>query len=128
MVDSLIELKMTRNGAHAHGQGEWSIPVTIELSGHRRFVTIESAFQAANCILDNWPFDEGEAMDNALEVCFAACKGLALPDHARHAFLEAVCEAKLYVRPHFGGHWCPCSPLQRPDEFAMNGRMTAPIC
>ncbi len=104
-MDASIKMSMTRCETRSQsGEGKWSLPVFIKLGGQGQFTSIESALQAANCILDDWPFDEGEAMDNALEVCFAACKGLALPDHARCAFVEAICEAKLHVRPHFGGH------------------------
>lgn len=104
-MDSFIRLNMMdRKYRGSTTAAEWGLPVVIELGGHSNFLSITSALEAASCLLDDWPFDGSEAMEHALEVCFAACKGRAQPEKARDAFLEAVSEAKLYVRPHFGGH------------------------
>jgi hypothetical protein len=104
-MDSLIKVNMRDGqGRSTSPRGDWKIPVVIELGDPENFVSIRSALEAAGCLLTNWPFDEGNAMENALEVCFAACKGRALPEHARNAFLEAVSEAKLFVSSPFGSH------------------------
>jgi hypothetical protein len=78
---------------------EWSEPVTVEIGGVGNWVTITSSLEAADCLIDDWPLDEGEALRDALEVCFQVVQGSATPEEAREAFLEAGREAAIYVRP-----------------------------
>jgi hypothetical protein len=81
-------------------EANWSKPVTIELGGIGNYVTIANSVEAANCLAEDWPVDEGEALLEALEVCFQAVQGSATPDDAREAFLEAAHEAAIYVKPN----------------------------
>ncbi|KAA0692032.1 DUF982 domain-containing protein [Neorhizobium sp. P12A] len=104
-MESFIRLNVMDNQYRASSiPAEWGLPVVIEVGAHRNPLSITSALEAACCLLDDWPLDGSEAMENALEVCFAACKGRARPEEARLAFLQAVNEAEFRVRPHFGGH------------------------
>lgn len=79
--------------------GDWNNPVILELGGAGHFAIITNALDAANCMSEEWPLNSGPAVDEAVLVCLDAVLGKASAEEARDAFLEAVREAGLSVRP-----------------------------
>ena len=55
--------------------------------------------EAIACLLDEWLFDEGEALESAFTVCLLAREGRVEHDMARAAFINAAHEAAIYVVP-----------------------------
>ncbi|MGV1790132.1 DUF982 domain-containing protein [Rhizobium lusitanum] len=79
--------------------GDWNNPVILELGRAGHFAIITNALDAANCMSEEWPLNSGPAVDEAVLVCLDAVLGKASAEEAREAFLEAVREAGLSVRP-----------------------------
>ena len=73
-------------------------PISIEIAP-KRFRTIDSVAQAADFLLAGWEGREkGSAYRIALRRCLAALEGRIKPESARAAFLEALREARIFVR------------------------------
>jgi hypothetical protein len=80
-------------------QGNWNAPVILEVYGIGRYRTIMSTEEAITCLLDEWLFDEGEALERAFAVCLVAREGEASHETARLAFIQAAQEAAIYIVP-----------------------------
>jgi len=76
----------------------WSKPVTLALEGPGVYTTISTAQQASWAMIEDWPLEDGTALDRALEVCAEVATGKKSTEDARRAFLFAVAEAGIHVR------------------------------
>ena len=76
----------------------WSKPVILALEEPGKFTTISTAQEASWAMIEDWPLDEGPALDKALEICGDVSKGKADREDARRAFLAAAAEAGIEVK------------------------------
>lgn len=76
----------------------WNKGVTLALEGPGKFTTISTLQQASWALIEDWPTEDGEALDSALLVIEAALKGRKTPEQARTAFIAAAHEAQIEIR------------------------------
>jgi hypothetical protein len=76
----------------------WSKPVILALEGPGKYTTISTPQEASWAMIEDWPLDDGTALDRALIVCADVAAGRKSPEDARRAFLFAVAEAGIPVR------------------------------
>ncbi|TCV69408.1 uncharacterized protein DUF982 [Neorhizobium sp. R1-B] len=76
---------------------DWAIPVSVELHGAGDHDLIFCTRDAANCLLEDWPVDDGEHFHQALRTFMLVLDGKAEPEDARDAFVAAAEEAGLVV-------------------------------
>ena len=77
---------------------QWSKPVSVALESPTKYTTFNTATEASWALIEDWPLDEGVALDRALDVCAAVAEGRKSPEDARKAFIFAAAEAGLDVR------------------------------
>ena len=58
---------------------------------------VETTQAAAWAMIEDWPLEDGTALDRALAVCAAVDAGRRKPEDARQAFVEAAREAGVLV-------------------------------
>lgn len=76
----------------------WTKPVTLALDGPEGFVTISTTQAASWALIEDWPTEDGDALDRALLVCADVKQGKRTDEDARKAFLAAAAEAGIAVR------------------------------
>ena len=76
----------------------WNKGVTLALEAPGKYTTISNIQQASWALIEDWPLEEGEALDRALLVIEAAIKGKKTPEEARFAFIAAAHEAGIEIR------------------------------
>jgi len=76
----------------------WNKGVTLALEGPGKFTTISTLQQASWALIEDWPTEDGEALDRALLIIEAALKGRKTPEQARMAFIAAAHEAQIEIR------------------------------
>ena len=76
----------------------WKKPVTLALENQETFVTIGTTQAASWAMIEDWPTEDGVALDRALEICAAVLDGKKTDEDARKAFLAAAIEAGIPVR------------------------------
>lgn len=76
----------------------WTKPVTLALEGPGKFTTIRTLQEATWALIEDWPLEDGPALDRALTVIEAALKGKKKPEDARMAFIAAAREAQIEMR------------------------------
>lgn len=76
---------------------DWPIPVSVELHGPGDYELIFCTRDAADCMLGDWPVDDGERFHDALRTFMLVMDGRAEPDEAREAFVAAAKEAGVFV-------------------------------
>jgi hypothetical protein len=76
----------------------WSKPVALALEGPGVYTTISTPQQASWAMIEDWPLEDGTALDRALEVCAEVAAGRKSAEDARRAFLSAAAEAGIHVR------------------------------
>jgi hypothetical protein len=76
----------------------WSKPVTLAIEGPGLYTTISNATEASWAMIEDWPLEDGPALDRALEVCAAVATGKKPSEDARRAFIFAAAEAGIHVR------------------------------
>ena len=76
----------------------WSKPVILALEEPGEFTTISTAQEASWAMIEDWPLDEGTALDKALEICGEVSKRKMDREVARKAFLAAASEAGIEVK------------------------------
>ncbi len=76
----------------------WSKPVLIALEQPGQFTAITTPQEASWAMIEDWPLEDGVALDKALLVCADVATGKKTPEDARRAFLFAAAEAGLAVR------------------------------
>lgn len=77
---------------------DWDDPIAIEIGCVGRVFLIRNAEEASDCIIDDWPIEDGAALNEALAVCIDVAQGIASSQQAREAFLKAVDEAAPLVQ------------------------------
>lgn len=76
----------------------WTKPVTLALEGPGKFTTIRTLQEATWALIEDWPVEDGPALDRALTVIEAALKGKKRPEDARMALIAAAREAQIEMR------------------------------
>ena len=76
----------------------WKIPVIISIGEPPADTPISTLQAAAWALIEDWPHEEGPALDHALVVCTAVMEGKRKPEEARQAFVAAATEAGILVR------------------------------
>ena len=76
----------------------WAKSVTIDFGGEAGTVTISNTTQASWALIEDWPIEDGDALDKALLICAAVDAGRKKPEDARKAFIAAAIEAGLDIK------------------------------
>lgn len=76
----------------------WNKPVTLALEEPGTFTTITTLQEASWALIEDWPLEEGEALDKALLVIEGALKGKKTAEDARLAFIAAAVEAEIEIK------------------------------
>ncbi|RWX79030.1 DUF982 domain-containing protein [Neorhizobium lilium] len=76
----------------------WTQPVVLSLGEPPEETIIETTQGAAWAMIEDWPIEDGTALDRALAICAAVDAGKRKPEEARQAFIEAALEAGILVR------------------------------
>ncbi|ULJ73621.1 DUF982 domain-containing protein [Rhizobium gallicum] len=79
-------------------QVNWGKPVIIALEGPDQWVVIHTTQAAAWALIEDWPLEEGPALDRALLVCADVMSGKCSREEARQAFVEAAIEAGIPIK------------------------------
>jgi hypothetical protein len=77
----------------------WKQPVTLALEGPDNYVTIATTQAASWAMIEDWPEEDGPALDRALLICAEVKQGKRTDEEARKAFLAAAIEAGIAIRP-----------------------------
>jgi hypothetical protein len=73
----------------------WKSPVFIAFEQDGEMTEIASTQAASWALIEDWPEEDGTALDHALLVFAAVDKGKKTHEDARRAFIEAAKEARL---------------------------------
>ena len=76
----------------------WKIPVTISIGEPPAETAISTLQAAAWALIEDWPLEDGPALDAALVVCTAVMEGKRKPEEARKAFVAAASEAGILIK------------------------------
>lgn len=76
----------------------WSKPVILALEGPGKYSTISNATQASWALIEDWPLEDGTALDRALLIFAAVAEGKKSTEDARRAFVAAALEAGIEVK------------------------------
>ena len=76
----------------------WNKGVTLALEARGKFTTISNIQQASWALIEDWPIEDGEALNRALLVIEAAIKGKKTSEEARLAFIAAAHEAQIEIK------------------------------
>ena len=76
----------------------WNKGVTLALDGPGQFRTITTMQEASWALIEDWPLEDGEALDKALLIFEAAMKGKKTAEAARLAFIAAAIEAGIEIQ------------------------------
>lgn len=76
----------------------WNKAVTLALEEPGKFTTIKNVQEASWALIEDWPIEDGEALDKALLVFEAVLKGKKTPEEARLAFIAAAHEAGIEIK------------------------------
>ena len=76
----------------------WKQPVTLALGEEGEDVTIDSTEAASWEMIEDWPTEDGPALDKALLVCMDVVAGKKKDEDARKAFIAAAIEAGIVIR------------------------------
>ncbi|MBT9370254.1 DUF982 domain-containing protein [Rhizobium sp. CSW-27] len=76
----------------------WKKPVTLTLGEPPETIVIDTTQAAAWAMIEDWPLDEGPALDHALLVIAAVDAGRQTHDAAREAFVAAAEEAGILLQ------------------------------
>lgn len=75
----------------------WKNPVIISIGEPLVETSISTLQAAAWALIEDWPFEDGPALDAALVACTAVMEGKRKPEEARKAFVAAATEAGILV-------------------------------
>ena len=76
----------------------WKQPVTLALEAPDIYVTIATTQAASWAMIEDWPEEDGPALDRALLICAEVKQGKRTDEEARKAFLAAAIEAGIPIR------------------------------
>ena len=77
---------------------KWSKPVLVALEEPGNDISIDTTQAASWAMIEDWPVEDGDALDQALLVCAAVGSGKKKPEDARRAFVAAALEAGLDIK------------------------------
>ena len=85
-----------------HKTGKWlrAVFVEIEFEEETAVLQIDNTREAAECLSNLWPYDDGIEFLNAVRLCSAAMDGRTDDESARVAFMAAAMEADIAVPIH----------------------------
>jgi len=70
-------------------------PVTLELGRVGRYRQINSAKEAAECLMTVWPLNRGDRHKDAVDTCLKVLAGHRSTEDARRALIEAAVESEV---------------------------------
>ncbi|APO74846.1 hypothetical protein AM571_CH02034 [Rhizobium etli 8C-3] len=76
----------------------WSKPVTLALEGPDQWVVIHTTQAAAWALIEDWPIEDGPALNKACAVCADVMSGKRNREEARQAFIDAAIEAGIPIK------------------------------
>ncbi|EHS48896.1 protein of unknown function DUF982 [Rhizobium sp. PDO1-076] len=76
----------------------WTKPVILAIGEDGADVTIDSTMAACWALIEDWPAEDGKALDTALLVCAAVDAGKKTDEDARKAFIAAAIEAGIAIK------------------------------
>lgn len=76
----------------------WKQPVIVSIGEPPVETAIESVQAAAWAMIEDWPTEDGEALDRALLLFAAIDAGKRKPEDGRKAFVDAAIEAGILIR------------------------------
>ncbi|QWW70223.1 DUF982 domain-containing protein [Rhizobium sp. WYJ-E13] len=79
-------------------QAPWSKPVLIALEEPGKYMSIDTTQSASWAMIEDWPTEDGAALDQALLICADVIKGKRNGEDARKAFIAAAVEAGLDIK------------------------------
>jgi hypothetical protein len=79
-------------------QQPWSKPVLLALEEPGQYVTIATTQAASWAMIEDWPTEDGPALDKALLICADVIKGKRTNEDARKAFIAAAIEAGIDMK------------------------------
>ncbi|MGO4436455.1 DUF982 domain-containing protein [Rhizobium sp. RAF56] len=79
-------------------QAPWSKPVLLALEEPGKYETIATTQAASWVMIEDWPIEDGPALDRALLICADVIKGKRTGEEARKAFIEAAIEAGIEIQ------------------------------
>ncbi|KQS59408.1 hypothetical protein ASG39_19045 [Rhizobium sp. Leaf371] len=77
---------------------DWNKGVTLALGEHGAFTTISNNQEASWALIEDWPLEDGEALDAALLTLEAAMNGKTSAEAARLSFIAAAHEAGIEIK------------------------------
>ncbi|WP_337268652.1 DUF982 domain-containing protein [Oryzifoliimicrobium ureilyticus] len=77
---------------------DWNKSVSVALEEPGKFITIKNNQEASWALIEDWPLEEGPALDKALLILEAAHKGKKSDEAARLAFIAAAHEAGIAIK------------------------------
>jgi hypothetical protein len=89
--------RVSHSGDHDVGKS-WNKPVILALEEPGKFTEIRTLEEASWALIEDWPLEEGPALDKALLVFEAAMSGKKSMEAARLAFIAAAIEAGLEIK------------------------------
>jgi hypothetical protein len=79
-------------------QQPWSEPVMLAFEEPGQYVTIATTQAASWAMIEDWPTEDGPALDKALLICADVIKGKRTNEDARKAFIAAAIEAGIDMK------------------------------
>lgn len=89
---------MPTDQSEARMQAPWSKPVLLALEEPGKYETIATTQAASWVMIEDWPIEDGPALDRALLICADVIKGKRTGEEARKAFIEAAIEAGIEIQ------------------------------
>jgi hypothetical protein len=89
---------MPKDDSDSVMQALWSEPVLLALEEPGKYVTIATTQAASWAMIEDWPTEDGPALDKALLICADVIKGKRTNDDARNAFIAAAVEAGIDIK------------------------------
>jgi hypothetical protein len=89
---------MAKFDSDAIMQAAWPKPVLLALEEPGQYVSIATTQAASWAMIEDWPIEDGPALDRALLVCADVIKGKSTNEDARKAFIEAAVEAGIEMK------------------------------
>ncbi|MGV2065425.1 DUF982 domain-containing protein [Agrobacterium sp. 22-226-1] len=76
----------------------WQKPVLIAFETPGDYTSIDTTQAASWALIEDWPIEDGDALDKVLLICAAVDAGRKKPEDARKAFIAAAIEAGLDIK------------------------------
>ena len=76
----------------------WKTPVIISIGEPPVETSIDTLEAAAWALIEDWPTEEGAALDRALTACTSVMEGKRKPEEARAPFVAAASEAGILIK------------------------------